>query len=46
MEHLTKHLVPLYEKADKPRSALEYLKTNFAGKEVKEANEKAETLES
>ena len=46
LEHLTKHLVPLYEKADKPTSALEYLKNNFAGKEVSDANEKVETLES
>merc|ERR1712112_188636 len=46
LEYLTKHLVPLYEKADKPTSALEYLKNNFAGKEVEEAKQKAETLES
>ena len=46
MEYLTKHLVPLYEKADKPTSALEYLKNNFARKEVEEAKQKAETLES
>ena len=46
MEYLTKHLVPLYEKADKPTSALVYLKNNFAGKEGEEAKQKAETLES
>ena len=46
LEYLTKHLVPLYEKADKPTSALEYLKNNFAGKEIQGAKEKAETLES
>ena len=46
LEYLTKHLVPLYEKADKPTSALEYLKNNFAGKEVEEAKQKPETLES
>ena len=46
LEYLTKHLVPLYEKADKPNSALEYLENNFAGKEVEEAKQKAETLES
>merc|ERR1712190_383088 len=46
LEYLTKHLVPLYEKADKPTSALEYLKNNFAGKEVSDAKEKVETLES
>ena len=46
LEYLTKHLVPLYEKADKPTSALEYLKNNFAGKEFEEAKQKAETLES
>ena len=31
---------------DKPTSALEYLKNNFAGKEVEEAKQKAGTLES
>ena len=41
-----RHLVPLYEKADKPTSALEYLKNNFAEKEVEEAKQKAGTLES
>ena len=46
LKHLTTHLVPLYEKAGKPTSALEYLKNNFAGKEVQDAKEKAETLES
>ena len=46
LEYLTKHLVPLYEKADKPTSVLEYLKNNFARKEVAEAKQKAETLES
>ena len=46
LEYLTKHLVPLYEKADKPTSALEYLKNNFAGKEVKEAKQKPETQRS
>merc|ERR1712184_64547 len=46
LEYLTKHLVPLYEKADKPTSALEYLKNNFAGKEVEEAKQKADTFES
>ena len=34
------------KKADKPTSALEYLKNNFARKEVEEAKQKAETLES
>ena len=46
LEYLTKHLVPLYEKSDKPTSALEYLKQNFAGKEVEEAKQKADTFES
>ena len=46
LEYLTKHLVPLYEKADKPTSALEYLKNNFARKEVEDAKQKAEPLES
>ena len=46
LEYITKHLLPLYEKADKPTSALEYLKNNFAGKEVEEAKQKPETLES
>ena len=44
LEYLTKHLVPLYEKADKPTSALEYLKNNFAGKEVEEAKQKPTQL--
>merc|ERR1712126_512533 len=30
LEYLTKHLVLQYEKTDKPTSALEYLKSNFA----------------
>ena len=34
LENLTKHLVSLYEKADKPTSAQEYLENNFAGKEI------------
>ena len=46
LEYLTKHLVPLYDKADNPTSALEYLENNFAGKEVEEAKQKPETLES
>ena len=46
LEYLTKHLVPLYEKADKPRSALDFLKNNFAGKEIEEAKQKAELFES
>ena len=36
MEYLTKHLVSLYEKSDKPTSTLEYLKNNYAGKEVED----------
>ena len=46
LEYITKHLVPLYEKVDKPTSALEYPKNNFAGKEVEETKQKPETLES
>merc|ERR1712184_28700 len=45
LEYLTKHLVPLYEKSDKPTSALEYLKNNFAGREVEEAKLKTEALQ-
>merc|ERR1711992_530833 len=33
LEYLTKSLVSLYE-ADKPNSALDYLKNNFSGKET------------
>ena len=36
MEYLTKHLVSLYEKSDKPTSTLEYLKNNYASKEVED----------
>ena len=38
LEYLSKHLVPLYEKAYKTISALEYLKNNFARK-VEEAKQ-------
>ena len=37
--------VRLYEEADKPSNALDYLKNNFNGKETEVAQLKAENLE-
>jgi len=45
LEYLTKQLVRLYEEADKPSNALDYLKNNFNGKEAEVAQLKAENLE-
>merc|ERR1712012_648263 len=45
LEYLTKQLVRLYEEADKPSNALDYLKNNFNGKETEVAQLKAENLE-
>lgn len=45
LEYLTKQLVRLYEEADKPSNALDYLKNNFNAKENEVAQLKAENLE-
>jgi len=45
LEYLTKQLVRLYEEADKPSNALDYLKNNFSGKDTEVAQLKAENLE-
>lgn len=45
LEYLTKQLVRLYEEADKPSNALDYLKNNFNAKENEVAELKAENLE-
>jgi len=45
LEYLTKQLVRLYEEADKPSNALDYLKNNFNGKETEVAQLKADNLE-
>ena len=37
--------VRLYEEADKPSNALDYLKNNFSGKDTEVAQLKAENLE-
>jgi len=45
LEYLTKQLVKLYEEADKPSNALDYLKNNFSGKDTEDVQLKAENLE-
>lgn len=45
LEYLTKQLVKLYEEADKPSNALDYLKNNFSGKDSEDVQLKADNLE-